>query len=1699
MIFLFFLISEYLLGVNFFVNIMDEIRLRNIENNSVFCKYNVEILNDPSWISLDQNEHVSYSSVTSEDVQTITVYCDKNNEIGPNGLINERQATIRFEQVDKCSEKFDVLVKQSGATIISKYTILNENMTMGIDFIEGGYGDVSKKRDTEPGGTGEDEMWLSFDNDNVSHIIEVKPRYEITLRETLYADYGNGTQAEEIRVVGDTTFSYDKWDDFNYRLEDMNNEGQYKYETPLKPCVIPEHLKMDTPNIKYIGYGRYKLYSKADSRNPSAYEMGDKSFRIMAQVLEGIRFRLAERYHLQACPDSGGTDCVSSTTKIGCDETAILCLVDEKHVQSVSYEFYFTSGSDANVQPEGETNHPITIVSNKVVDGVKTPLSTITTSISSSNIVTLHYNGYSDNEFKYAFDCSENPTDTNREVTITFIQTDGGTDTGKNPLIYTVRQTYTAEYVFTMSNVEIPADRCGGVKNYTYNVYCNNNIIARNIPNTVYVTRNDSTITRRFDNALYFLKPLTKDNLISTLPNRDAIWEAVVAQKYDRYDNIHITQSGLSDVEDEYENVEFVIDLKKPEETVNYIYQNDTDIIGYFVCDNVDECISNCLVDNRTEKIYPVVRDDNYRKDGAVKDGSHGAIGVDEGNIRMTGGTGYLSIMFLKRVRKGDNWYFSLPSMTFANENDEDRITITYPEVFISKGSLDFIETDPEDNHIRYVVKNDYIKSYNNDDFSYDYKLGIYGERFVNPNKEYMFIVDYNPSDKYESQNSNVDFLEQMKVQGRKFFSITNDGCFELSLSVNANYSIESDLKLSPSQIQSDNSKTLSANSGYNYTFWEETYNNEFISGSTPCPRGVVTVPNIWGMPYEVKVYACIKEEDDNSEWMQVRMGDDNYSIWQDIMGSTFPFTSGHTYEISINEGEVNKPIVEYYCVSKTQPSSSSPDWQTTAPSQPVWQEGMEHDGKIWWCYSTVGDTSSKYNITELCDCYIEDGDRYDNFVGFSGNNYYIMSSNNTTPQSGDSRWSETIPPITSTNKYLFIRKRVRYYEGGPNYRHRTKIVGTNELEYTNPITTYYLASSQNTGITTASTGWNDSIPSSFSLNNRYLWSYNEIVFGDGTIEKTYPTIITEYTKPIREISIYLLASELSDGVTTGDTGWVNNTIPSISESTSYIWQYCKITYNDSKTATTTPFVSLYLGGVTIMMDLANDWKHPSYPSERLNGNFDAVITPINNTLLGKFIVFENGKKGYYEETYDTLFDAVNVRGKNSVLSTFVQSQSDNQTIGRPANFSEKYWHHYFNLGDNKVKMLSIKKLSTNAFNPLVFSNNTFTRNKEMNFITTNDTGATVYSYENVFNGNTIYDTGFAAFDDGEEKDFGSFPYSDSATDEIKINIVSAITGYKVDGSYADPYENQSNEVYALSRNVAVVENYPVMIVEYQNNINKSSILFNKSPLFNEDSNYRTLRFDVNYGISGAMWAGNVCKLHIDRNNGQGKFDPNAPQFQQTKEVGLYSRSCGNVRIIANTFFNNNTGSNRTPRSIIIDNYNDNDRKVSIDSGAFSGLSALTYVEIKADVSDRIGDSVFKGCTGLSNVIINSNNIPSNTFSGCSTLEYVILGHDVFVNKSYQGIDITEYTGYVNSNLTDEEGSIGENAFYGCPNLKTLVLAVNNKVSFNSASFGNRSNLNKITILVPKKILNKYSGNEYKNFNIVGFEETYFGGRKETL
>lgn len=170
----------------------------------------------------------------------------------------------------------------------------------------------------------------------------------------------------------------------------------------------------------------------------------------------------------------------------------------------------------------------------------------------------------------------------------------------------------------------------------------------------------------------------------------------------------------------------------------------------------------------------------------------------------------------------------------------------------------------------------------------------------------------------------------------------------------------------------------------------------------------------------------------------------------------------------------------------------------------------------------TVTVTAKKSGKTDLSAVFsvykVKAGADGTNGVGIKSitNKYAVSASNTTAPTS----WSDTVPTMTTTNRYLWNYEIVTYTNSTTSET-KKRVIGaygnTGNTGATGAtgvgiksITEYYLASSASSGVTTSTSGWTTSVQAT-SSSKKYLWNYEVVTYTNDTKYTSSPVIIGTY------------------------------------------------------------------------------------------------------------------------------------------------------------------------------------------------------------------------------------------------------------------------------------------------------------------------------------------------------------------------------------------------------------------------------------------------------------------------------------------------------------------------------------------------------------------------------------------------------------
>lgn len=152
----------------------------------------------------------------------------------------------------------------------------------------------------------------------------------------------------------------------------------------------------------------------------------------------------------------------------------------------------------------------------------------------------------------------------------------------------------------------------------------------------------------------------------------------------------------------------------------------------------------------------------------------------------------------------------------------------------------------------------------------------------------------------------------------------------------------------------------------------------------------------------------------------------------------------------------------------------------------------------------------------------------------------------------------------------------------------------------------FYLSSNSNSGVTTGTTGWTNTVVTT-DKNNRYLWNYEKITYTNNNYHSTTPQVIGMYSEDgvgIKNIKEYY---QISDSNTNAPTTW-DEVAPTLTNEKKYLWNYEKITYSNDQTGKTAPVV------IGVYGDKGLDGSSPFHVE--LNNDFD-LVSVLNNRVNG--------------------------------------------------------------------------------------------------------------------------------------------------------------------------------------------------------------------------------------------------------------------------------------------------------------------------------------------------------------------------------------------------------------------------------------------------------------------------------------------------
>ena len=195
----------------------------------------------------------------------------------------------------------------------------------------------------------------------------------------------------------------------------------------------------------------------------------------------------------------------------------------------------------------------------------------------------------------------------------------------------------------------------------------------------------------------------------------------------------------------------------------------------------------------------------------------------------------------------------------------------------------------------------------------------------------------------------------------------------------------------------------------------------------------------------------------------------------------------------------------------------------------------------------------------------------------------YYLSTSMTSLANGS--WSTTVP-TASRGKYIWTRSVIRYTDGTSTTSKAICVSGDDGVNGTNgvngqdgvSITKVDVEYAQSSSHSTAPTsGWATTAPQ--WVSGKYIWERTKVYYSNGTTTTTQPACITGQKgqdgtngKGIKAITEYYLVSTTNTGVTSSTSGW-STSVPTLTSTNRYLWNYETVTYTDNSVISTTPKV----------------------------------------------------------------------------------------------------------------------------------------------------------------------------------------------------------------------------------------------------------------------------------------------------------------------------------------------------------------------------------------------------------------------------------------------------------------------------------------------------------------------------------------------
>ena len=127
---------------------------------------------------------------------------------------------------------------------------------------------------------------------------------------------------------------------------------------------------------------------------------------------------------------------------------------------------------------------------------------------------------------------------------------------------------------------------------------------------------------------------------------------------------------------------------------------------------------------------------------------------------------------------------------------------------------------------------------------------------------------------------------------------------------------------------------------------------------------------------------------------------------------------------------------------------------------------------------------------------------------------YYLATTASSGITTSSDGWTEAVQTIDASKRYLWNYETITYTDDTTSSTDPIIIGVFGSTGATGKgiasIKEYYLASPSNSGVTTATSGWKDTMQQ-LTSTNKYLWNYEQITYTDNSVKDMIPVIIGVY------------------------------------------------------------------------------------------------------------------------------------------------------------------------------------------------------------------------------------------------------------------------------------------------------------------------------------------------------------------------------------------------------------------------------------------------------------------------------------------------------------------------------------------------------------------------------------------------------------